>query len=187
MKDSIKEGDDRSTHGWRIAGWSLVALLLALPMAAMQFTDEVNWTAGDFAFAAVVLLGSGLLLELAVRARPERHFRAGSGVAVLAAVLLLWLTGAVGIIGSEEHPANALYLLVLAVAVLGALWARFRPGGMAKAMLGAAALQAVIAIAALVAGWGPPGVDALRTLVLNGVFVLLWLLSAALFRAARDT
>jgi hypothetical protein len=174
------------TSPWRIAGWSLVVVLLLLPAVAMQFTDEVNWTGSDFVFATVMLVGSGVLLELVVRQSSNRYFRAGVAVAVITALLLVWTTGAVGLIGSEDNPANLLYFAVLAVAVLGALWARFCAAGMTRAMLGAVFVQAVIAVTAFVAELGPPGIDAWRTLFLNGVFVLLWLLAAGLFRRAND-
>ena len=48
-----------------------LALLLLLPAIALLFTDEVQWTAGDFLFAAVLLGGTGLLVELVVRTYHE--------------------------------------------------------------------------------------------------------------------
>jgi len=48
----------------RTAGWSAVGLILLTPLAAMQFTSAVAWDAQDFLFAAVLLIGAGLLLEL---------------------------------------------------------------------------------------------------------------------------
>ena len=44
-----------------------VAFLLLIPLTAMQFTDEVNWTLLDFVTAGVLLLGTGLLCELVMR------------------------------------------------------------------------------------------------------------------------
>jgi hypothetical protein len=39
------------------------ALILLLPLVAMQFTDEVDWGVADFAAAGVLLGGAGLLLH----------------------------------------------------------------------------------------------------------------------------
>jgi hypothetical protein len=39
------------------------ALILLLPLVAMQFTDEVDWGVADFAAAGVLLGGTGLLLR----------------------------------------------------------------------------------------------------------------------------
>ena len=53
---------------WRGVRWLLwagLAALLLLPLIAMQFTREVAWDAADFAFAGVLLIGAGLIFELA--------------------------------------------------------------------------------------------------------------------------
>ena len=81
----------------RAAGWSGIALVLLAPLIAMRFTDEVNWTASDFAFAGVLLVGAGLLLELIFWKARRPLVRAGLALAVIAAVLLIWADGAVGL------------------------------------------------------------------------------------------
>jgi hypothetical protein len=45
----------------------VTACILLVPLVAMQITDEVDWGVADFVLAGVLLGGSGLLLELAVR------------------------------------------------------------------------------------------------------------------------
>ena len=42
-------------------------ILLLIPLIAMQFTDEVNWTLFDFVVMGILLLGTGLLCELVLR------------------------------------------------------------------------------------------------------------------------
>lgn len=174
---------DRLTATLRLIGWSLVAALLITPAIAMRFTDEVQWTTSDFIFAGFVLGGAGVIAELAVRASGDWSYRIGAGLAVLASVLLLWLTGAVGIIGSEDHPANLLYIGVILSAFVGAVASRFRAGGLSLAMASAAALQAIIGVLAVMRGWGEGSDNWPRpVIVLSVVFVLIWLVSAALFR-----
>ena len=70
---------------WRIIGWGGAAALVMLPAVAMQFTSEVNWTPGDFGFAAMLLGAFGLGVELAVRKSPDRFYRAGAAFALLSA------------------------------------------------------------------------------------------------------
>ncbi|RYY32003.1 MAG: hypothetical protein EOP59_19865, partial [Sphingomonadales bacterium] len=53
---------------WRLIGWGGIAALMLTPAVAMQFTDEVNWTVGDFLFAALMFGSVGLAIELTVRA-----------------------------------------------------------------------------------------------------------------------
>src|SRR5688572_17475229 len=99
---------------WRIAAWSAAALILLLPAAAMQFTDEVSWNAADFAFAAVLIAGTGIAFELAAKRSSSTTYRVAVGLALGAAVLLIWVNAAVGVIGSEDNPANLMYGVVLA-------------------------------------------------------------------------
>jgi hypothetical protein len=161
---------------WRMIGWSIPVLLLLLPLVAMRFTAEVNWTASDFVFATVLFGSVGLAFELIVRKSRSLAYRSGAALAVVTAFLTIWVNGAVGMIGSEGNPYNLLFLGVLVLALLGAIVARFRPGGMAVAMAVAAAAQA------LVGALGLP--TDLRGGVLSIAFAGLWLLAAALFRKA---
>jgi hypothetical protein len=72
------------------------ALFLLVPLAAMQFTHEVNWGPGDFAIMAVLLFASGLAYELiASRARSPAH-RIVAGLAVGAVFIAIWAELAVG-------------------------------------------------------------------------------------------
>jgi hypothetical protein len=169
----------------RVIGWTLVAGLLIAPAIAMWFTDEVRWTTSDFVFAGVMLIGAGVLAELAVRASADWSYRIGAGLAVLASVLLIWINGAVGIIGSEDEPANLLYLAVIATAFVGAVAARFRARGMTWAMICAAALHAMIGVLAALLGWGQGSERWPQPIIVTSVFFCaIWLGSAALFRRA---
>jgi hypothetical protein len=129
-----------------------------------------------------MLLAACGTYELAARMTDNNTYRAAVGVALATAFALVWLNLAVGLIGSEENPANLMYGGVLAVGLLGALLARFQPHGMARALVGTALAQALVAVIALIVGWGYT-----NTLVLTGIFIALWLTSAQLFRkAARE-
>ncbi|MBJ6124992.1 hypothetical protein [Microvirga splendida] len=173
---------------WRAAPWMIAALLLLLPLIAMQFTDEMNWDETDFIVFGAMLLAACGTYELATRVTGNTAYRAAVGVAVVAAFILIWMNLAVGIIGSEDNPANLMYAGVLAIAVFGGLIVRFRPRGMAHVLLATALAQALVGVIALSAGLGSTGANWPRVIVvLTGFFAALWLLSAWLFRrAARD-
>jgi hypothetical protein len=182
--DAENPGGQR-TRGWRMAFWGAAAAVLLAPLAAMQVADEPDWTAFDFAVMGALLGGVGLGFELAVRRRGDAGYRAGVGIALAAAFLLVWINGAVGVIGSEDEDANLLYGGVLAVAFVGAALARFRPAGMARAMAAAAAAQALIPlIAASVWAGARPLVWSPQVLGLTVLFAAMWLLSAWQFRRA---
>jgi len=160
----------------RVAAWSAAAGLLLLPAIAMQFTREVSWGPVDFLVAALLIGGTGLVFELAIRARVSGAYRAGAAVALFTTFLTIWINLAVGMIGDEGNPLNLIFGGVIAVAVLGGFLARFQPVGMAWTMAATALVQAATVIPALTT---EP-----RTAALIGAFTLPWLLSAALFRAA---
>ena len=172
---------DSGRHGsrWRIAVWGTAAALL-LPLVAMQVTDEVDWGLADFAIFGAMLVGVGGTYGLAARMTGNIAYRAAVGVALAAAFILVWMNLAVGIIGTEDNPANLMYGGVLAVGIIGAIIARFQPHGMARALVATALAQALVAVIALIAGLG-------FILLLTGLFGVLWLGSAWLFRkAARE-
>jgi hypothetical protein len=163
-------------NGWRVARWAVVAGLLLLPAVAMQFTAEVNWTPSDFVFASVLIGGTALLYDIAVLTRTSHAYRGGVALALAASFLLIWINGAVGIIGNEDNPANLMFGGPLAIAFLGALLSRFRARGMARTMGAAGAAQIAVGVAALAMGALIPFVTLF--------FTALWWTSAGLFRRA---
>ena len=76
------------------------ALILLIPLIAMQFTDEVNWSLLDFVLAGTLLLGTGLICELVLRKVKKTSLRVAICVTVLLILLFIWAELAVGIIGS---------------------------------------------------------------------------------------
>jgi hypothetical protein len=157
-----------------------------VPLVAMQFTDEVIWTLFDFVFMGALLFGTGLAYELVARKAGTIAYRVAVGLALAAAFLLVWINGAVGIIGSEDNPANLLYGGVLAIGFIGAIVARFHPHGMARALFATALAQALVPVIAFII-WKPSFAEApgiLGVFVLNAFFVMLFVGSALLFRRA---
>lgn len=178
-----------SAGGWwrwfRFVMWGGAALLLLLPLVAMQFTTEVDWTGSDFLVMGAMLGIACGTVELAIRASENSAYRLGAIVAVGAGFLLVWINLAVGIIGSEDNPLNLIFAGVLAVAVIGSAAAAFKPAGMARALFATACAQMLVTALALVWGWGawePPGATGI--LALNLFFAALWALSGGLFRRA---
>jgi len=152
----------------------------------MQFTDEVDWNVFDFAFLWALLGGAGIACEVALRTSRSLAYRAAVALALATCFMLIVVTGAVGIIGSEDNDANLMYVAMLAVGVIGASAARFRPDGMAKALVTMALAQVLIGIVALTGGMGS-GEDAdwpRDILGVTAMFAALWLISAWLFHSA---
>ena len=187
MEGETTDIEGQRWNRWRIAGWALAGLILLIPLIAMQFTDEVNWSAADFVFAAVLLLAVGIPFELVVRKAGSSAYRAGAGVALVAAFLLVWVNGAVGIIGSEGNTSNLMYGGVIAIGFFSALIARFKPRGMAYAMYATTIALVLVATITLIAGRGAPYSGPMEIIGLNGFFIALFAGSGRLFQEAART
>lgn len=178
MPGNSEYGRLRGGRG-RIGVWILAVFLLLLPLAAMQFTDEVNWDATDFAiFGAMLAVACGTY-ELTARMTGNSAYRAAVGIALAAAFILVWINLAVGIIGTENHPANLMFGAVVIVGVFSAITVRFRPYGMARALSATAIAQMLVGMIVLATGMHQsPNSPAPEILVLNGFFAALWLTPA---------
>jgi len=164
----------------RLAGWGLAALILLLPLAAMQFTDEVNWDETDFIFAGLLIGGVGAMFELVVRKTRNKAYRGAVALALAVTFLTIWSNAAVGMIGDDDNPLNLMFAGVLAIALIGALLARFKAKGTALAMTAAASAQ--------VSAGAIGAFTDLRGGIYSALFAGFWILSAMLFaKAARQT
>lgn len=112
-------------------------------------------------------------------------YRAGIAVAIGTVLFLVWAMGALGIIGVEGDPADLMYLGVIAVAIAGAIVARLRPRGMARAMAVTAGATVLVGLIALLLGKHQAEYSSvLEILGLTGMFATLFGVSAWLFRLA---
>jgi hypothetical protein len=179
---------ERLTRLLRMAVWGGAGLLMLAPVVASFLTEEMNWSPFDFLLWGGMLGTGALAFEAAMRLSRNWAYRAGAVIAVGAAFLLVWVTLAVGIIGSEDHPANLLYMGVLGLGAVGAAVSAFRARGMAVTLAAMAAATVAIAVAALIAGWGSDAPVWPQVIIIaNGFFAGAWTLSAELFRrAAKD-
>lgn len=78
----------------------VIAILLLIPFAAGQFTDAVNWTSSDYVIMGILLLGTGITVELVLQFVRTTWSRIALVVAVLGFFLLTWAELAVGIFGT---------------------------------------------------------------------------------------
>ncbi len=160
-----------------------IGLLLLIPLIAMQFTDEVVWTLSDFIIAGTFLFGTGLTYKLITRKSGNVTYRVAIGFALFTGLFLLWVNGAVGVIGSENNPVNLLYFGVIAVGIIGAMIARFQAAGLAYTMFAMALTQALVAVLAIIGGYHPnPESAVFEIIAVNGFFIMLFIISALIFR-----
>jgi len=77
-----------------------VAFILLIPLVAMQFTPEVNWTPLDFVAMGILLLSAGFLGEVIMSLVTRTPYRVALLGALLILVALIWIELAVGIFGT---------------------------------------------------------------------------------------
>jgi hypothetical protein len=175
-----------SANSWRVLRWSAGAGLLLVPLVMMQIVDDWNWGPGSFLFAGIMIGGVLLLYEFAARAGVSMAYRGGVAAALMAAFLMVWINLAVGIVG-EDNPINFSFFMLVFAAGVGAYAVHGEAGGMARAMLGVAVVQALLAVAIATApSTQRDPMGATGVLLISAFFVFLWLMSAALFRRASQ-
>ncbi|PHR69215.1 MAG: hypothetical protein COA67_10815 [Lutibacter sp.] len=74
--------------------------LLLIPLVAMQFTDQVNWSLFDFVIGGLLLFGTGIIFEFILRKIKKTNYRIALCGLLLIVLLLIWAELAVGIFGS---------------------------------------------------------------------------------------
>ena len=173
----------------RLIVWAVsVALILTVPLA-MQFTNEVQWNEA-FAYG-VILLAVGGFYELWQQLKTRTMvYRIAFGVGLAGVFLLGWVSGTVGIIGSENNPANLMYWAVPAVLLIGSLISHFKPRGMARTLFLMALVQMSIPVIALFvwparSSWGEAGVVGI--FIANSIFAVLFVVSALSFQRVLKT
>jgi hypothetical protein len=166
----------------------ITALILLIPLLRNLLIYGWDWdlrgllVVGGF---GSVLFGTGLTYQMVTRKLATPAYRAGVGVALVAAFLLVW--GNFVQAADDVNPDAMMFLSVPLVAIIGAAIARFRPDGMARALFVTALAQAlVLAIALIVRNpqltpWTPA---VLRGFGSNAFLVMLFAGSAVLFRTA---
>lgn len=168
----------------------VIALILLIPLTMQfePFSGEVQWN--EALAYSIMLLALGGVYELWQWLKKQtKKYRIAFAFGFIGMFLLGWVSGAVGIIGSENNPSNLLYWGVPAVIVIGSLISRFKSRGMAYTMFASAFVQFLIPIVALIiskeVSWGNAGV--VGVFLINIFFVLLFLISAINFINCKKT
>ncbi len=162
--------------------------LLVIPFTANLLSDEITWSFFDFIIAGILFFGTGISYSLIRRLSPNLIYNIALGVALFSCLFLVWANLAVGLIGSENEPANLMYFGVLAVGFIGGVLARFKPKGMAYSLFGMCGSVVLVTVIALSAGMQDYyGSSITELLGVNGLFLVLFAVSGILFlQSARE-
>lgn len=148
----------------------------------------MDWTLFDFLVAGGLIGAVVLTAALVFRSSRNSFYRAGLITAVLTSVALVWVTGAVGLIGSEANLANLILLGLVPLWGLGGLITKFSAAGLSRTLSIVAIVQFMIGGIALLAGWGETSRSWPWDIVIgNAVFSAAWLISAWFFSKAATS
>jgi hypothetical protein len=163
--------------------------ILMIPFIAMRFSNEVNWSLGDFIVMGALLFSTVLALSLAARSSGNIAYRIATCIAIATAFLLVWANLAVGLLGSGPNLPNLMYGGMIVVAVAGAFFTQFSAPAMARIVFTMALVQILVPAIGIIIFQAQhvPGEnfeDVGPMAGMTGFFTALWLLSALLFHRA---
>ncbi len=166
----------------------ITLLILSVPLVAMQFTDEVNWSIPDFIIMGALLFGTGMAYVSVTRFATEILYRVAFGLALGSTLFMIWVNLAVGLIGSGPNLGNLMYMGVVTVVIIGCIRSRFKPGGMESTMYATALALVLVTVVALLANMDEyPGSSIKEIIIVNAFFAALFLIAGSLFHfIARD-
>jgi len=79
---------------------AITLFILMIPLVAMQFTDEVNWTAGDFIMAGLLLFCAGAVFNYIWITIKKKEYRILLCLVAGFLFCLIWAELAVGVFNS---------------------------------------------------------------------------------------
>ena len=163
-------------------------LLLLVPAIAMQFTEDVQWSASDFLVMGALLFATGSAYVLISRMASHASYRLALGLGIGTTFFMVWSNLAVGLIGSGPHWGNFMYAAVVAIVIIGTILSRFSAQGMERVMYVVSGSLVVLASIALFADMQSyPGSSVGEIIGVNAFFATLYVIAGVLFRYAAQT
>lgn len=79
---------------------SITLLILLFVFVAMRYTDEVNWTIGEFLIAGILIFEVGLMINYTNRRAKKSRMRLLFYIVIAIVLILIWAELGVGILGT---------------------------------------------------------------------------------------
>lgn len=166
----------------------VTGLFLLIPLYGNRFIEGWNWSPFDFVFATVMVGGVQLAYAYISKKAGSSAYKIATGLTLLGMFLLIWINGAVGIIGDEDNGWNAMYFAVIGTIFLGSLISQFKSTGMKRTLYVASCVQMIVPVIAFVAARAEiaktPGV--LGVFMLNAVFAMIFASAGVLYAQASE-
>jgi len=164
----------------------ITAAILLIPFVAMQFTEEVQWSASDFIIMGVMLFTIGTSFAYVLSKGPSLVYKAGVVVAFGTTFFLIWSNLAVGLIGSGPNFANLMYIGVIVVCGIGIALSGFNSASLQRTMFAAVITLVLIAAISLICIDWLENTSMVEIIAINGFFATFYIIAGFLFRAAAQ-
>lgn len=150
-------------------------------------TNKIQWNETIVYSIILVLIPSIYELWQWLKIQ-NKFYRIAFCIWIFWAFLIIWINGAVGIIGSEDNPANLMYAAVLITWLIGSILSLLKPRGMAYTLFTVSIIQILVPLFALFiwpakVSWGEAGV--LEVLIFNSIFAIIFIISWLFFQLSR--
>lgn len=161
----------------------VTALVFSMPLVAMQFTTQVNWSVTDFIIMGILIFGTAFSYVLLTRLSPTIIHRVAFALAIGSTFLLIWANLSVGLIGSGPNAANLMYIGIVAIVITGTFLSSFTAKGMERVMFTVAIALLLFAVIQLLAKmYQYTGSSVIEIIGVNAFFATVFAVSGLLFR-----
>jgi hypothetical protein len=75
-------------------------IILSIPVLGKLYTDDFQWALPDFFIAAILLYGTGIMIDFILRKVQKKSHRIALSGFILLVLLFIWAELAVGLIGT---------------------------------------------------------------------------------------
>ena len=162
---------------------ALAALaLLMVPLIASRIVEGWNWPPRAFVLTYVLFFATGMAYALIARRMNAWAYKAAVAIALVAGFVLGWST--MVHMSETENPLNLVYFGVIAVGAVGAVLARLKAKGMARALFAMSIALAAAWLVTQVLNTDPPAGPFWNVAIKHGGLVLVFLTASLLFRHA---
>ncbi|MFZ4568696.1 MAG: hypothetical protein ACOYND_06635 [Bacteroidota bacterium] len=77
-----------------------ITVILTIPVLGKLFTDDFQWALPDFFIAAILLYGTGIMIDFILRKVQKKSHKIALNGLILLVLLCIWAELAVGLIGT---------------------------------------------------------------------------------------
>lgn len=162
----------------------VTAGVMSTPLSASAFVEDWDWGVSAFMVFAAFVFFAALAYQAVASTIANRAYRFGLGLAVTTTAVLVWTNFVLAV---DSNIVDFLFLGVVPVGVVGTALARLKPHGMALTLCGMTIAQLLVPVVALVFWSTGVALGAVPIIGLNGVYTILFAMSALLFRHAART